>query len=100
MIPELSPSENECLEGFTRAFRTDSKLLIEVRIISWSAGPHSPQSHWLEVRRFPLDTVPDAVKNLAESSCGQVNTFHAALHVGQLTLRCKRARRSGDKTCS
>ena len=49
----MALNDEEKLQEFTRARDVGAEVLLEVRLISWVGGPHSPETRWAEVERLP-----------------------------------------------
>ena len=48
----MALNDDEMLLKFTRARRLGAEIVLEVRLIRWTAGPHTPDTSWAEVERL------------------------------------------------
>lgn len=52
----MALNDEELFREFTRARIDGAVVVLEVQLISWAAGPHCPESTWVEVKRLASGT--------------------------------------------
>ena len=51
----MAINDEDILKRFTRLQLDGVELVLEVALITWDAGPHTPATAFVEVFRFPSD---------------------------------------------
>jgi len=57
----MAANDLEILESFTRQRPDGTDLVLEVAVISWRAGPHTPETNFVEVCRMAIHTAPEEI---------------------------------------
>lgn len=52
----MALNDDEMFLKFTRARRSGAAIVLEVQVIRWTAGPHTPDTSWAEVERLAGDS--------------------------------------------
>lgn len=50
----MAQNDDVVLNEFTRAREEGVDVVLEVRVIDWEAGPHTPHANWIEVGRIAV----------------------------------------------